>query len=196
MNVVSLVSPGKLLSRPKTAELARAWAESWADEPVVHLTLTDLPNGLSESMAAEMRWLEAANQPAPDALIFGELARAADALCRELPDNEQVLADWLEAYRKMPSDLFMLAVKRARSEWLGAKFPNPGELRHLIAEELCERREDLARIQTAALKIGTIQARAESDARTERCRQAQASRRAAEWAALKAAAARMDAPAS
>jgi glycosyltransferase A (GT-A) superfamily protein (DUF2064 family) len=74
--------------------------------------------------------------------------------------------------------------------------PNPGEVRHLIAEELGERSEDAARIQSAALKIRTLQARAESEARCAANRGAQETRRAIERAQMRAALARMDAQAS
>jgi hypothetical protein len=196
MTVVSLGATGKLPTSTTAGALARSWARSWADEPVVHLTMDDLPSGLSESMAAELRHLEAANHPATSEEIWEEVVRTADALDRKLPESDQACLDWIEAYQELPADLFMDAMRRVRSAWHGAKMPNPGEVRRLIADDLAERRQDVTAIQSAVLKIRTLQARAESEQRAARCRRQQEQRREIERAQLRAAMARMDAQAS
>lgn len=147
------------------------------------------------SLSAVVASYRAAIQPAASdeafAVALDELLRFARAFNVALParretDSRAPVTVITEIYRQamddLPEDLIVLAVRRAVKTWTwGNRLPMPGDLRKLVADDLHQRRRDLARAEAALRKVAAT-APIPSDPTPE------------ELAAVEAAMARLEAP--
>jgi hypothetical protein len=164
---------GRSLASPSATALRRmlALSDSWHDEPSMVLPdsiRADLAVGLPHAIAQARTRLEQGDA----AEVLMALKTLADRKGFDLPIGLGLDLD-IEVMSEWPRDLFRRAFRGVWETFGYRRMPEVADFRRHIEDELAERRQALARLETMALRLRTAELREIWDAESRERRTAQ-----------------------
>jgi hypothetical protein len=155
---------GRNLASPSATALPRmlALSDSWHDEPGVALpdsVRSDLIAGLPAAIEAARSCLDPGNPQE----VLAALKTLADRKGFDLPVGLALDLD-IEVMAGWPCDLFRRAFRAIWEHFSYRRMPEVGDFRKHIEQDLAERRNRLARLESMALRLRTVELRERWDA--------------------------------